>query len=880
MQQQPDINERWIQHQRRNHKRIQIWACQYCPDRKLFTYECSVWAHALSDHQDQPVKDSSILKSFQAHGKYNAPTKRSPSASLFAMELLSVSTKTCRDKRPLVPPWAFPELGHLNIGDPRGELEEYNLLNYPRMRSALGGCKYTDTVLPKRTSESEPRRFPKARLKSTLQGLDSKITHAGQESQLPRKQLWTPDPDKVPSCSAFKTPGILLMQAPRSTVQPSRPRFSAPAVSHCEGIAATSTTWPRSQSMGTKNNDNHIAKQPETRPVSQEQLVAEVKGIYAGLVMVEAKCIEVDNKEATLSQADPTSQPKLNCEQWQALIALHRNLLHEHHDFFLASQHPSTGPALRRLAPRYSMPARMWRHGIRYFLELLRHRLPASLGHMLAIIYLAYSMMALLYETVPVFDKTWFECRGGLGRYRITIEHAGIRDRETWSRVARQWYSIASDRAPATARLYHHLAILARPNALQQLFYYSKPPCVAFPFPSARDSILTLFAPTPDADSSQDRLPSVQSTFAQMHPQYSLLSLDMIPSRVTTKFAKDGYYIAVANHLAMLALDVFETKSSWDQPFTTLDGWLGQFQEYRSIGKGASALQEDETRRLPKDYATRGLLWAQTFLFEFWFTKVNIDEEEKSQKAVFTPTIRSKVSLWSAKGIPSFPSWVVKAILTVLQNKTFRCMSLVTHMSKLLPMVSAYVMNETNSTANGTIPKPEGDDHGPSQYFRHVWHQLKNENSGSIIENTAVAAVLSTSYLLITYLNDRSRLRAPILPLSKASTSQSWLEDILPIATALISIYTLYLGNGELKSDWQLAMLATHNLCLSVKFIQQKLSKFPKTQKAAEFIMASTSLLSSGLLTKFFAVDEGRYKNPLIQAAMFLPLMNIFLTVF
>ena len=35
--------------------------------------------------------------------------------------------------------------------------------------------------------------------------------------------------------------------------------------------------------------------QPETRPISQEQLVAEVKGIYAGLVMVEAKCIKVDN---------------------------------------------------------------------------------------------------------------------------------------------------------------------------------------------------------------------------------------------------------------------------------------------------------------------------------------------------------------------------------------------------------------------------------------------------------------------------------------------------------------------------------------------------------------------------------------------------------
>jgi len=66
--------------------------------------------------------------------------------------------------------------------------------------------------------------------------------------------------------------------------------------------------------------------------------------------MVEAKCIEVDNKQATLAQADPSAQPKLNNEQWRALIALHRTLLYEHHDFLLASQQPSPSPALRGLS--------------------------------------------------------------------------------------------------------------------------------------------------------------------------------------------------------------------------------------------------------------------------------------------------------------------------------------------------------------------------------------------------------------------------------------------------------------------------------------------------------------------------------------------------
>lgn len=78
--------------------------------------------------------------------------------------------------------------------------------------------------------------------------------------------------------------------------------------------------------------------------------------------MVENKCIEVENAQNSLNN-DSTS-PQLNTDQWKALIDLHRTLLHEHHDFFLASQHPSASPALRRLASKYAMPARMWRHGI------------------------------------------------------------------------------------------------------------------------------------------------------------------------------------------------------------------------------------------------------------------------------------------------------------------------------------------------------------------------------------------------------------------------------------------------------------------------------------------------------------------------------------
>ncbi|RYP59214.1 hypothetical protein DL771_010962 [Monosporascus sp. 5C6A] len=306
-----------------------------------------------------------------------------------------------------------------------------------------------------------------------------------------------------------------------------------------------------------------LIKQPETRPISQDQLVAEVKGIYAGLVMVESKCIEVDGAQSSQNDA------KINNEQWQALTALHRTLLHEHHDFFLAFQHPSASPALRRLASKYAMPARMWRHGIHSFLELLRHRLPDSLEHMLTFIYLAYSMMALLYETVPAFEDTWIECLGDLGRYRMAIEDDDIRDREVWTAISRHWYSKASDKAPTTGRLYHHLAILARPNALQQLFYYAKSLCVPIPFASARESIMTLFDPILKAPSTQNpRLIPIDAAFIKANGilpsgnyldqltsamEKFLSKLDGHINRIDRGWMKSWYYIAISICYALLS---------------------------------------------------------------------------------------------------------------------------------------------------------------------------------------------------------------------------------------------------------------------------------------------------------------------------------------
>jgi hypothetical protein len=248
------------------------------------------------------------------------------------------------------------------------------------------------------------------------------------------------------------------------------------------------------------SDPEYMLRQPLTRTTSKEQLAEEVQSIYSDLFMVEDKCIEIHE----LQTENREEQSNLTQEQWQALITLHRTLLHQHCDFFLAIQHPSADSALRCLPSKYSMTARLWRHGIHSFLELLRHNLPDSRDYMLTFIYLSYSIMALLYETVPAFEETWAECLGNLSRYRMAIEKDDIKDREIWTIVSRNWFCKALEKSPGQGILYHHLAILARPNALQQLFYYSKSLCAVEPFADARVSMTMVYNPLLDPETRQN----------------------------------------------------------------------------------------------------------------------------------------------------------------------------------------------------------------------------------------------------------------------------------------------------------------------------------------------------------------------------------------
>ncbi|PWY91406.1 hypothetical protein BO94DRAFT_462368 [Aspergillus sclerotioniger CBS 115572] len=309
-----------------------------------------------------------------------------------------------------------------------------------------------------------------------------------------------------------------------------------------------------------------IIRQLETDSESctEEHLISDVRDIYAAILVAEDKC----EKWAEENEENENSEERtpMDSERFQQLTGTHALLLREYHDFFLCSQHPMATPALKRLAEKYAMPARLWRIGVHSALETLRHWLPGSLEHILSFIYYAYSMITLMLESVSAFEDTWIECLGDLSRYRMAVEESDLRERESWAGVARYWYNRAADRNPNVGRIQHHLAVLARPDVTQQLFYYTRSLVSVHPFTGTRESISLLFKPFLRASRAIHRLPLVSAFVAAHGYLYTgdvgdhLIALvdtfasllDQTICQIGVAFRMQGFFICACNIAAML----------------------------------------------------------------------------------------------------------------------------------------------------------------------------------------------------------------------------------------------------------------------------------------------------------------------------------------
>ena len=150
----------------------------------------------------------------------------------------------------------------------------------------------------------------------------------------------------------------------------------------------------------------------------------------------------------------------------------------------------------------------------------------------------------------------------------MAIEDDDPKDREVWSNVARFWYNKAADNSPRVGRLYHHLAILARPYSLEQLSLYIRALTCPIPFESARGSVMTLFSPILNGKETFARRPTSLETILikahgvlftseplqspeRFHAVLEVLSkedfLENHIRKANAKFKENGVYTAIAN---------------------------------------------------------------------------------------------------------------------------------------------------------------------------------------------------------------------------------------------------------------------------------------------------------------------------------------------
>jgi hypothetical protein len=72
----PDLSDLWIQHQRKNTKTTQSWACIFCPNRKVFGTEPDLWEHAKRDHVEELEARTGDLDAFREEYATESAQKR------------------------------------------------------------------------------------------------------------------------------------------------------------------------------------------------------------------------------------------------------------------------------------------------------------------------------------------------------------------------------------------------------------------------------------------------------------------------------------------------------------------------------------------------------------------------------------------------------------------------------------------------------------------------------------------------------------------------------------------------------------------------------------------------------------------------------------
>ncbi|ESZ90810.1 hypothetical protein SBOR_8815 [Sclerotinia borealis F-4128] len=315
--------------------------------------ECTVypsteelWKHTEVRHRDKILAYPGELQQFRETLEEDSVVKRPSKDESFPRKHAQIDGATEAErsvsKQPLNAPQPSRSLSGLQALSlrPNEDItmeDEEITTDQPRKRAAVGDGISAGSASPFReASDSPPPRRSLARPTSGPTSTSDTETRR----QATKGQLWTPDQDSPFTRSSFDPSNITSIQTSKSRAQGFKPANRRPTKTsppqttprsapqtiqqhhhhhhHAPANAPSAILSNRTTSETESRSQNvpySIILQLEARPISQEELVAEVKGIYASLVIVEAKCIEVDNKQATLAQSNPSTQPKLNNEQ-------------------------------------------------------------------------------------------------------------------------------------------------------------------------------------------------------------------------------------------------------------------------------------------------------------------------------------------------------------------------------------------------------------------------------------------------------------------------------------------------------------------------------------------------------------------------------------
>jgi hypothetical protein len=143
---------------------------------------------------------------------------------------------------------------------------------------------------------------------------------------------------------------------------------------------------------------------------------AEAKGRYKNILSVETMSIQ------TLEKIKLRPDDKINNEGFEVLVKLQMTLIKEHEEFFSSSQHPAASGGMKRLIVKYGLHERVWRHGIKDFLECLRLILPESKDHMERFVSVAVHSVRRLSASKPDLIGFWLDCHRDISRYKSALE--------------------------------------------------------------------------------------------------------------------------------------------------------------------------------------------------------------------------------------------------------------------------------------------------------------------------------------------------------------------------------------------------------------------------------------------------------------------------